>query len=337
MNVLTASNAQRRRNRVKTLRCSAARWDTIAVAFFVLTLLLGGSAGAQTPIAVRIATLPIDAEAEPLYAQELGFFKKAGLDVTVTIATSAGAIAAATLGGTFDVGVTDVGSITLAHEKGLPLVFIAPAALYVNTAPTTVCVVAKSSPVKSAKDLSGSTIGVTSLFGLTRIAFDAWLDKSGGDSTSVKFVELPFSEIAPALVAGRIAAGSISNPYLQTAVDAGQVRVLSDCYNAVAPKLLLNAFFTTTDFAIAHPDVVKKIAAVVAETARWANTHHAASARIIEDQTKVKMTSDMARATYAEVLSAAQIQPQIDAAVRSKVLKATFPASDLFAPGVGGK
>ncbi len=308
----------------------------LQIALLGLTLLIGSAAGGQTPTVIRIATLPIDAEAEPLYAQELGLFKKAGLDATVTIASSAGAIAAATLGGTFDVGVTDVGSTTLAHEKGLPLVFIAPAALYVSTAPTTVCVVAKNSPVKSAKDLNGSTVGVTSLFGLTRIAFDAWLDKNSGDSTSAKFVELPFSEIAPALVAGRIAAGSLSNPYLQTAVDAGQVRVLSDCYDAVAPRLLLNAFFTTSEFAKTHPEIVNKLGAVIAETARWANSHHAESARMLEDRTKVKMTPNMARATYAERLSAAQIQPQIDAAVRSKVLKATFPASDLFAPGVGG-
>ena len=309
----------------------------LQIALLALTVLTGRPAAGQTPTTIRIATLPIDAEAEPLYAQELGLFKKAGIDATVTVASSAGAIAAATLGGTFDVGVTDVGSTTVAHERGLPIVFIAPAALYVSTAPTTVCVVAKTSAVRSAHDLNGSTIGVTSLFGLTRIAFDAWLDKNGGDSTSAKFVELPFSEIAPALVAGRIAAGSLSNPYLQTAVDAGQVRVLSNCYDAVAPRLLLNAVFTTSDFAKAHPNIVKKLAAIMAETARWANGHHAESAQILEDRTKVTMTPDMARATYAEALSAEQIQPQIDAAVRSKVLRATFPASDLFAPGVGGK
>ncbi len=306
-----------------------------AITLLGLTLLIGASAGvAQTPEVVRIATLPIDTEAQPLFAEELGLFKKAGLDATVTIVHNAAAIASATLGGTFDVGLTDITTLALAHEKGLPLVAIAPGALYLSSAPTTVCVVPKNSLIKAAKDLDGRTIGVTGLFSFTRIAFSAWLDQNGADPSSVKFIELPFSEIPAALVAGRIAAGTLSNPYLQTAVDAGEVRVLSKCADAIAPKLLITAFFSTGDFAKTHPDIVKKVATVMAQTARWANTHQSQSAVILKKWTKIEVTPDMARATYAEQFSLPQVQPQIDAAARYKILKASFPASNLFASGV---
>jgi ABC-type nitrate/sulfonate/bicarbonate transport system substrate-binding protein len=306
-----------------------------AVALLGLVFLMGGNAGvAQTPEVVRIATLPIDAEAQPLYAKELGLFKKAGLDATVTIVHNAAAIASATLGGTFDVGFTDLTTLALAHEKGLPLVAIAPGALYLSSAPTTVCVVTKNSPVKAAKDLNGSTIGVTGLFSFTRIVFSAWLDQNGADLSSIKFIELPFSEVPAALVARRITAGTLSNPYLQTAVDAGEVRVLSKCADAIAPKLLITAFFSTSDFAKTHPDIVKKVAAVMAEAARWGNTHQSESAAILKKWTKLEVTPDMARATYADEFSIPQVQPQIDAAVRYKILKTSFPATNLFAPGV---
>lgn len=311
------------------------RGFALAIALLGLTFLTGRSAGvAQTPEIVRIATLPIDAEAQPLYAEELGLFKKAGLDATVTIVHNAAAIASATLGGTFDVGLTDVTTLALAHEKGLPLVAIAPGALYTSSAPTTVCAVAKNSPVKDAKDLDGSTIGVTGLFSFTRIAFSAWLDKNGADLSSIKFIELPFSEVPAGLLAGRIAAGTLVNPFLQTALDAGQVRVLAKCVDAIAPTLLITAFSTTRDFAQAHPGIVKRLAAVMAETARWANTHQSQSAVILEKETKAKVTSDMVRAVYAEQFSLPQVQPQIDAAARYKILKAAFPASELLAPGV---
>ena len=42
----------------------------------------------------------------------------------------------------------------------------------------------------------------------------------------------------------------------------------------------------------------------------------------------------MVRATYADQFSTAQVQPQIDAAAHYKVLKASFSATDLYAPGV---
>lgn len=296
-----------------------------------------GSVGvAQTPAVIRVATLPIDSEGEPYYAEDLALFKKADLDATVTIVNNAAAIASAVVGGTYDFGQTDVTTLALAHEKGLPLVAVAPGAVYSNKAPTTVCVVPKSSAVKSAKDLNGNTIGVTGLFSFTRIAFDAWLDKNGADLSSVKFVELPFSEIPAALVSNRITAGTLSEPFLQKALDAGQVRLLANCVDAIAPQLLVTVFFTTADYAKAHPETVRKFAAVIAETAHWANAHHAESALILKKWTKADVTPNMPRAAYTGRLSAAQVQSQIDAAARYKVLKASFPASELFAPGTGG-
>jgi len=54
-------------------------------------------AGAQDAT-LTIGTIPIDATAEVYYAQEMGFFKKAGLNVTITPFTSGGAIAVAVVG-----------------------------------------------------------------------------------------------------------------------------------------------------------------------------------------------------------------------------------------------
>lgn len=55
---------------------------------------------------------------------------------------------------------------------------------------------------------------------------------------------------------------------------------------------------------------------------------------ILKKWTKADVTPEMVRATYAEQFSAVKVQSQIDAATRYKVLKTSFPASDLFAPGV---
>lgn len=300
---------------------------------FALVVLISCFAGpvvAQTPTAVRVGALPIDVSGEPLYASDLGYFKEAGLDVQVTVLGNGAAVAAALLGGAVDIGVSNIIAAALGHEKGLPLEMIAPGALYSSKAPTTVCAVAKNSPLKTAKDLAGKTVGLPDLSGLPRIAYDAWLEKNGGDLSSVKLVEVPFSAIVPALTSDRIDAAILVDPNLQQAVDAGEVRVLSNCLESIAPQFSLSEFYSTASFAQTHPDIVQKFAAAMAKTARWANAHHAQSARILERWTKAHVTPDTARSVYAERLDPRMIQPVIDSAARYKILKASFPASELF-------
>lgn len=316
------------------MRSSALLWGLALAAALVLA---GGPVAGQAPAVVRIGALPIDVSGEPFYAQDLGYFKQAGIDAQITILGNGAAVAAAILGGAVDIGVSNVISAAIGHEKGLPLVMIAPGALYSTKAPTTVCAVAKNSPLATAKDLDGKTLGLPDLSGLPRIAFSSWLEKNGGDLSSVKMVEVPFSAIVPALTAGRIDASVLVNPNLQKAIDAGEVRVLSNCLDAIAPEFSLSEFYTTKSFAAAHPDVVRHFAEVIAKTARWANAHHAESAKMLESWTKAQVAPDAARSTYAERISTAEIQPIIDATYHYKFLSSPLAASELFAPGISAR
>ena len=315
---------------------NARRAFVFALALAVTTFSFGGASSAQTLDSITVASLPIDVSGELFYAKDLGFFKKAGLDAKVTIVSNGAAATASVLGGTFDFGGSQLIAAAQAREKGLSLVIAAPGAVYSSKAPTTVCAVAKDSPITTAKELEGKTVGLPDLFGLPRIAMSAWLQQNGADLSKVKFIEVPFSTVVPALDAGRIDAGVLVNPFLQQAVDAGKARVLSDCLDAVAPRFSISEFYTTAAYAKAHPEIVKKFAAAMAETARWANAHQRESAKILEKWTKARVTPDMARAVYAVRLNPAEIQPVLDAAARYKLIKASFPAADLFAPGLGG-
>lgn len=308
---------------------------TVAIST-LLALSICTRASAQTHlIPLRIATSPIDIGAEPFYAQDLGLFKKAGFDVTITMLSNGAAIASGLIGGSFDVAQSNVVTLANAHERGLPFVMIAPAGLYSSKAPTTVCGVAKNSPITTAADLNGKTLGVTGILNITQIAFDMWIAKNGGDVSTIKYVEVPFADALPALVTGRIAAGVLVDPDMQLALNSGQVRVLANCYDAVAPEFLIGAFFSTSSYAAANPDVIKRFAAVIREAGRWANSHPVESAKILEKWTHITAVPGMARIVYADTLSAAQIQPLIDASARFKALQATFPAALLFAPGAG--
>ena len=90
-------------------------------------------------------------------------------------------------------------SLAVAHARGVPVTIIAPAGLYATNAPTSVCGVAKNSPIKTAKDLNGKTVATNGLKNIGEFGPRAWIDKNGGDSSTVKFIEMPQNEVVGVL------------------------------------------------------------------------------------------------------------------------------------------
>jgi NitT/TauT family transport system substrate-binding protein len=305
---------------------------TVRVLAAALLLAAGGAlpATAQQQPVLRVATTPIDIGGQVLWAKEEGFLKKAGVDAEVSLINNGAAIAAAVASGAVDIGQANLVSLATAHERGLPFVLIAPGGFYTSTEPTTALVVAKSSPVKSAKDLNGKTIAVSGIKNITQVGASAWLDQNGADYNTVRWIELPFPQMAPALAAGRVDAAVIAEPELSAATGA-EARLLAPVYTSVAKEFLIGAWFARADWVKAHPDAVKRFAAAIAETSRWANAHHPESAKILEKYTKQPISPNIRRVRWAERLDAAQVQPLIDASAKYKVLKAPFPAAELIA------
>jgi NitT/TauT family transport system substrate-binding protein len=301
--------------------------------FFALALALAMTAGAaaQTLPTVKVATTPIDVGAEVLYGIDMGFFKKHGLNVEVQFIDNGAAIASAVASGAIDVAQGNVVTLATAHDKGLPFVVVAPAALYSSAAPTSALIVAKNSPIKTGKDLTGKTVGITGVKNITHIATMAWIDQTGGDSSTVKYIELKFSEMAAAVAAGRIDAGVTAEPDLSVAVQDGDARILTPVYNAIAPTFIIGAWFATSDWAKAHPDLVTRYVAAINEAGAWANKNQSASAKILAKYTKIESKAGMKRVTFPEKSELTLMQPVIDITAKYKVIKAPFPASDLAA------
>src|ERR1700733_12254894 len=111
----------------------------------------GNGAGAQTLSKIHVISVPIDVAAEPYYAVEMGFFKKAGIDAEVSSMANGPAIIAALVAGSVEFGSGGTVSIATAHEKGIPLVVAAPAGFYSDKAPSEELVVAKNGDVRAAQ------------------------------------------------------------------------------------------------------------------------------------------------------------------------------------------
>ena len=290
---------------------------------------------ARSDDAVRIGTLTIDNTAEVFYAQELGMFAKAGVNADVQIFQSGPASAAALVGGAIDLGIADSVSMASAHARGLPLAYIAPATIFTPAFPAYVLMVPSNSPIKSAKDFNGKTLAVNAIKDILQIPTQAWIDNNGGESKSVKFVEVPFPAMGPAMINGTIDGASVSEPFITNFLDTGKLRAISVAEKNVAPEFMFSGWTTTSGWAQKHPDAVKKLVAVFAEAARWGNANHSQSAQILVKVSKMPaaVANKMTRSHYGERLDAALLQPVIDAAAKYGTIPRTFSATEVFSPG----
>ena len=162
----------------------------------------------------------------------------------------------------------------------------------------------------------------------------AWVDKAGGDSKTLKFVEIPNSVSTAALIDHRIDVGVQQEPQLASALDSGKLRSLVPAYISVSTHFMFGAYFVNTDWAAKHAAAAKTFARVTYEAAAYTNAHHAETAAMMADITKIPLAviEKMGRVDGATSASADLIQPLIDVAAKYKQLPRAFPAKELFLP-----
>ena len=306
------------------------------VALMVVAMLAAAAprADAQTLAPLRVATTPIENGAEVYYAKDMGFFAKAGLDVDIQGIQSGSAVAGAVASNAVDVGFASLVPLAIAHSKNIPFVLIAPGAEWTQAAKNSGLFVASGSTIRSGKDLKGKVLSTAGLGTLTEYAARAWIDGTGGDASTVKFLEMGYSAMPDALGAGRVDAALINEPYFAVANKAG--KPIGYPYDDVAKDFLIAGWFTTSAWAVAHPDLVNRFAAAMHATAAWANQpqNQARSAEILEKYTHIDPTvmATMVRVHFGERLSPAAVQPQVDLSAKYAGFP-TFPAQDIIVSG----
>jgi NitT/TauT family transport system substrate-binding protein len=299
-----------------------------------------GPAGADAPLTtIHVGGVLSDDMTPVIYAQRTGMFKREGLDVQIVSSTSGSAMAQAVISGTYEFGKSSMLSAINAHLKNVPLAIVAAGGTYDSRSPFAALCVADDSTAATGKDFEGKTIGSPALNDLNQLVVSAWVDEHGGDWKTLHFVELPNATAAAALAAHRVDAAVMLQPALAEAVTTKQVRAIAPAYDAIAPSFVFAAYFTSTDYAKSHPDIVAKFVRVVYAAAAYTNKHHAATASMMADVTSmpVETIAHMPRVDGATALDPQAFQAVIDAAAKYHMISAGFPARDMLASAPGLK
>lgn len=198
-----------------------------------------------------------------------GFFKRNGLDVKAQAAAGGAVIVPAVLNGSIQFGGSNVVSSILAASRGLPIRMIAPGTFGGTKTPDwAAIVVKKDSPIKTAKDLEGKTIGANTLRNVVELTSKGALDRQGVDVSTLKFLEVDFPQQQDALEAGRIDAAFLIEPFLYSGLKAGD-RVISYAYYGTAPGVQIGSYLTSAEYLQQHPDIVTRFQRSLQQLSWW--------------------------------------------------------------------
>ena len=220
--------------------------------------------GFLTKVTVGVATLPLmrgfswaEAKGKLGYmkivdnaamfmAMEKGFFRAEGLELEALPLAGGAPIINGVTSGDLQFGWTNVISLYQAHVERFDFKLIAGGATNVKAKNESHAIqVAKNSPLKTAKDLEGKTVAVNTLNNIVHLMAMAWIDKNGGSSSKVKFVEVPFPQMEATLSAGKVDAISVHEPFATAAIEKGGARVLAQPWGDVLPKFLIASWFAS--------------------------------------------------------------------------------------------
>jgi NitT/TauT family transport system substrate-binding protein len=232
----------------------------------------GGNSG--RPVTIKVG----DVEGTPAsfltFGVQKGFFTGHGLNVQVATQQGGAAIVPGLVSGDLQIGGSNVVSIFLARSRNLSVKIIAPGTS-VGTDPAkdfSAVVVAGDSPIRSGRDLAGKTIGVNTLKNVNDVVIKSYLEAQGADASSVKFTELPFPAMLPAITQHRVDAALVIEPFATTAQNQG-ARVLFRPYVEAKPNLAIGTYSAAEKYIQENPNVVKSFQEGLAETAKYVGEH----------------------------------------------------------------
>lgn len=232
-----------------------AKRATLVATFFLLAALVSAA------LALEKVEYGTAVRAQPIYflpilaAEEKGFWRENGLQVTWVPFRNTASLYHSISGGHIVVGIDNAIPMIPAIARGVPGVFVSN---WQNGMPAVLWVLSKS-PIKDAKELKGARVGVVSLGG-TAWALAKLLVRSLDIERDVRFVAAGgLAENMAALKAGAITAASGLKFIWMPLLDKGEVRELANLDDYARGQWVAHVVFARKDFLKSNPEIIARV------------------------------------------------------------------------------
>ena len=227
-----------------------------------------GAEAADTEVAFQLNWMAGGPNAGFEAALVQGYYKEAGLDVTLVQGNGSGNTAQLVANGRAQIAYADAVAVMQLIAKGAPMKIVAT--VYQSN-PNAVMALKKKG-IKSVKELKGKKVGVPS--GSSQTTMLPLLLKANGLSESdVNMIDMPVSSMVPALLQEQVDAvlGSIDAYQIQAESQGAQLDVYRFADYGV--PTVSTSIFASNDYLKSNPEVVKKFVAATLKGWSFALDH----------------------------------------------------------------
>src|SRR5690349_10549281 len=236
--------------------------NTVVRTLAAALALAAGIASAQTAVTFQLNWMAGGPNAGFAAAVAEGYYKDAGLDVTLIQGNGSGNTAQLVANGRAQLAYADAVAVSQLIAKGAPMKVVAT--IYQSN-PNAVMSLKKAN-IKSVGDLRGKKVGVPS--GSSQTTMLPLLLKSNNlKESDINMIDMPVASMVPALLQGQVDAvlGSIDAYQIQAESQGAQLDVYRFADHGV--PTVSTSIFANNDYLKANPDVVRKF--VTASLKGW--------------------------------------------------------------------
>src|SRR5918998_3951 len=235
-----------------------------------------------------VGIIPI-ADVAPAYlGVDKGFFRQEGLDVKLQPIEGGAAVIPAVAQGDIQFAFGNAVSLAFAQQRGLDFQYVTEGVQGGATPEdsTNGLIVHKESDIRTPQDLAGKTFAVNTLNSLGEVTIKSALEKEGVDISNLKFVEVPFPDMIPALERKQFDVAWTTEPFISGALAAGHRKIL-DPMVATHPRLTLAAYFAASEFVEQNPEAVAKFKRAMNRSLDYAAAHEPQAREAIARNTEI--------------------------------------------------
>lgn len=234
---------------------------------------------------VRIAYIGVASWLPAMVAEDQGFFKGEGLDVTSTIVTNLATLPGA-MGRQFDLAATTIPDVIKAKANGVGIEAVAGEAWETKDTSIVRLLATPASGVKSVADLGGKKIAAGTLGGNIHPATLHWLAQEGVDTSTVKFSEVAFPQQPAQMKAGVVDAVEALEPFASAMIAVGAVDLGSPLL-AVGDPISISNWMASDKWAKSNADVIKRFVSALDKAKAYIASDEAGARKILEKFAKL--------------------------------------------------
>ena len=162
-----------------------------------------------------MVTPPLTNYAPLIVARDNGWFDEENLAVSWSTVTQTAVSIEAVYGGSAEFGGGGILEPMIARGNGLDVMLAVPTARIRSTAPDNSGIAVRAnSEIGSAADLAGKRVSVGLINSINHVHMIEWLRKTDVDAKTVQFIEIPFPQIADALLRSQLDAVWAVEPFI---------------------------------------------------------------------------------------------------------------------------